>query len=187
MSLYKFAVSFLGGILKAIIGFKASGKENIPENGAFLLCTNHHSNMDPVLIAVSCKRQLTFMSKEELFKVPVLGAIITKLGAFPIRRGKGDAGAVMATLKIMRRGDATLIFPEGTRVKKGERIQINSGIVRLAIQSKAPIIPAYVSKRTVTYGKPIFYGEYAEDVKDIEKMQTLADALMDTIYGLGVK
>ena len=93
----------------------------------------------------------------------------------------------MATLKILKKGGATLIFPEGTRIKDGRRIQVNSGIVRLAIQSNVPIVPAYVGRNSVRYGEPIYYGENTDDVHDQEKMQLLSDSLMDTIYLLGEK
>lgn len=184
MNFYNIAINVVSGVLKVFMLFKIKGKENIPTDGAFLLCSNHLSAIDPVLIAAGCKRQLTFMAKEELFKVFLLGKLIKALGAFPIKRGRGDAAAVMATLKIMKRGGATLIFPEGTRMKNGERKEVSGGIIRLAIQSGVPIVPAYVTKNTVTYGKPISYIEYCEDVQDAEKMQMLADNLMDTIYSL---
>lgn len=184
MSFYNIAINVIGCVLKVCMLFKIKGKENIPSQGAFLLCSNHMSAMDPILIAAGCKRQLTFMAKEELFKVFLLGYLIKALGAFPIKRGRGDAAAVMATLKIMKRGGATLIFPEGTRMKKGERKEVSGGIIRLAIQSGVPIVPAYVTKNTVTYGKPISYDEYVENVQDADKMQALADNLMDTIYSL---
>lgn len=187
MSFYKIAAKILYGIFKVFTLFKARGKENIPEEGAFLLCSNHRAYKDAVLIAISCKRQLTFMAKDSLFKKPVLGWIIKALGAFPIRRGKGDAAAVMATLKIMKKGEPTLIFPEGTRMKNGERKQVNSGIVRLAIQCGVPIVPAYLTWNSVTYGKPINYDKYTESVHDGDAMQSLADELMDTIYSLGEK
>ena len=187
MNFYKVIVKIVSGILKVFILLRIKGKENIPSEGAFLLCSNHRSFIDPIIIAAGCKRQLTFMGKEELFKKPIIGWLIKALGAFPIRRGKGDAAAVMATLKIMKRGEPTLIFPEGTRVKNGERKQINSGIVRLAIQCGVPIIPAYVTFNTVTYGKPIHYDSYAENVHNGDIMQALADELMDTIYSLGEK
>ena len=184
MNFYNAIIKTISTVLKVCILFKVKGKENIPQEGAFLLCANHKSNIDPVLLAAGCNRQLTFMAKDELFKVPLLGSLIKLLGAFPIKRGKGDAAAVMATLKIMKKGGATLIFPEGTRIKNGERKEINQGIVRLAIQSKAKIVPAYVSKNTVTYGEPICYDEYQDFVRDEEKMQQLANSLMDTIYSL---
>lgn len=187
MSFYNIAVKVVHGVFKVFMLFKANGKENIPTEGAFLLCANHRAMIDPILIAASCRRQLTFMSKEELFKKPVLGWLIKSLGAFPIKRGRGDAAAVMATLKIMKKGGATLIFPEGTRMKNGERKQVNSGIVRLAIQCNVPIVPAYLTWNSVTYGKPINYDEYTESVHDGDVMQSLADGLMDTIYTLGEK
>ncbi len=187
MNFYKVVVKIVSGILRVFILLRFRGKENIPSEGAFLLCANHRALHDPIIIAAGCKRQLTFMGKDSLFKKPVLGWLIKALGAFPIRRGKGDAAAVMATLKIMKKGEATLIFPEGTRVKKGERKQVNSGIVRLAIQCGVPIVPAYVTFNSVTYGKPISYDEYADSVHDGDVMQSLADGLMDTIYSLGDK
>ncbi len=187
MKFYKFILKLARGILKVFLLFKEKGVENIPSEGAFLLCANHNRNMDPVLIAAACRRQLTFMAKDELFHIFILGKFIKALGAFPIKRGRGDAAAVMATLKIMKRGDATLIFPEGTRMKKGVRKSVNSGIVRLAMQSGVPIVPAYVSINSVTFGKPITYDEYIDDMQNQEKMQLLADKLMDTIYGLRTK
>ena len=185
MSFYNVAIGIVGGVLKVLTFYKVRGKENIPSEGAFLLCSNHRSWVDPVYIAAWCKRTLTFMAKEELFTVPVLGGIIKLLGAFPIKRGRGDAAAVMATIKIMKKGGTTLIFPEGTRMKKGERKQVNSGIVRLAMQAGVPILPAYVSRNTVTYGKPIYYNEHIENAQNTEAMQKLADELMDNIYSLG--
>ena len=184
MKFYSFAVKVVKGILKVFLLFKSKGSENIPTEGAFLLCANHNSNMDPVLLAAGCKRQLTFMAKDELFHIFFLGRLIKALGAFPIKRGKGDAAAVMATLKIMKKGGATLIFPEGKRMPRGERKSVNSGIIRLAMQSDAKIVPAYVGRNYVTYGEPISYSEYVDDMKDIEKMQNLADSLMDVIYSL---
>ena len=89
----------------------------------------------------------------------------------------------MATLKILKRGDATVIFPEGRRMRHGERKEVNPGIVRLAIQARVPIVPAFVGKHTVTYGEPIVYSADT-DVRDGEKLRVLADELMDTIYGL---
>lgn len=182
MNFYGILTKLIRGILSVFILFKVSGSENIPRDGAFLLCANHHSNMDPVLIAVASKRQLTFMAKEELFKIPVLGKLIKALGAFPIKRGKGDAGAIMATLKILNRGGATLIFPEGRRVKRGTRIEVNPGIIKLAMRSGVPILPANVGKNSVTFFKPVDYSEYAEFEKDSELMRKLTDGLMDTIY-----
>lgn len=185
MKFYNTVRSAVCSILKVVTLFKVKGTDNIPNEGAFLLCANHRSFIDAIYVAASCKRQLTFMAKDELFKVFILGKLIKALGAFPIKRGRGDAAAVMATLKIMKKGGATVIFPEGTRMKNGERKQINQGIIRLAMQANVPVIPACVTRNSVTYGKAISYEEHIEDMQNSEKMQFLADNLMDTIYSLG--
>lgn len=185
MNFYHFAVRVVNGVFRVFLFFKVKGKENIPKEGAFLLCSNHRAYIDPVLIAAGCKRQLTFMAKDDLFKKPVLGWLIKSFGAFPIKRGKGDAAAIMATLKIMKKGGATVIFPEGTRMKKGVRKRINSGIIRLAVQCNVPIVPAFLTANSVTYGEPVSYEKYSDDVQDCDVMQHLADELMDTIYSLG--
>lgn len=185
MSFYNLAVKIVNGILRIFIFYKVKGNENIPIDGAFLLCSNHRAYKDPVLLAAGCRRKLTFMAKDDLFKKPFLGGLIKALGAFPIKRGKGDAAAVMATLKIMKQGGATVIFPEGTRVKDGSRKRVNSGIVRLAMQCRVPIVPAFLTNNSVTYGKPIYYDEHTESAQNGEVMQRLADELMDTIYSLG--
>lgn len=187
MNFYKIALPVVKGIFKVIFFFKDKGGENIPREGAFLLCANHRAYRDPIFLAAGCKRQLTFMAKESLFNKPILGWLIKSFGAFPIKRGKGDAAAVMATLKILKKGGATLIFPEGRRIKDNSRPQVNSGIIRLAIQSNVPIVPAYVGKTFVVYGEPIYYDANTEDVHDANAMQSLADSLMDTIYSLGEK
>lgn len=185
MNFYKFALGVVRGLLKVFILFREKGRENIPKEGAFLLCANHRAYRDAVFLAAGCKRQLTFMAKDSLFTKPILGWLIKSFGAFPIKRGKGDAAAVMATLKILKKGGATLIFPEGMRIKDKSRIQVNSGIVRLAIQSNVPIVPAFVTGNSVTYGEPIYYDGHTEKVHDTDAMQLLADSLMDTIYSLG--
>lgn len=185
MSFYDTAVKTVRFVFRIFILFRRKGTENIPKEGGFLLCSNHRSALDPVLLAAGSDRRLTFMAKEELFDVFLLGKLIKALGAFPIKRGRGDAAAVMATLKILKRGGATLIFPEGTRVKDGVRKEINPAIIRLAIQSGVPIVPAYVTGHTVIYGTPINYSDKAEYVQDAEKMNEMAHSLMDTIYSLG--
>ena len=85
--LYGFAKILMRIVLAVCLRVKVSGKENVPREGAFILAVNHKSNYDPVVAAVYCPRQLTFMAKEELFENPVFGRLIKRLGAFPVSRG----------------------------------------------------------------------------------------------------
>mgnify|MGYP003296614562 CR=1 FL=1 len=76
MNFYKFALGVVRGVLKVFILFREKGRENIPSEGAFLLCANHRAYRDAVFLAAGCKRQLTFMAKDSLFKKPILGWLI---------------------------------------------------------------------------------------------------------------
>src|SRR5690606_10964952 len=91
------------------------GIENIPKEGAAILCSNHISELDMFFIGYRIKRLVRYMAKEELFKNPLLRFFITRLGAFPVKRGKGDVGAIKTSLRLLSEGHIVGIFPEGTR------------------------------------------------------------------------
>lgn len=87
MKIYVFCRDILRAIFTLLYRFEAVGTENIPKEGGVLLCSNHKSLLDPISVGIKVKRQVKFMAKEELFKVPVLGWLITQFGAFPVKRG----------------------------------------------------------------------------------------------------
>lgn len=190
---YSLASFFVRAFFRIVFFMRVEGKENVPMDGGLLFCANHQSNWDPPAVAAAFPRKISIMAKEELFQKPLLGRLIKALRAFPIRRGKGDAGAVMATLKLLGSGDATLVFPEGTRVRSEEerKREINPGIIRIAIKARVPILPCYTNGKyrpfgglKVTFGKPISYEEYYDEAPDKETLQRLANELMAAIYSL---
>ncbi len=169
---------------------KVEGRENVIGGGA-ILAANHSSNWDPVLVAATCPRSLAFMGKKELFKNKLIGFLLKKIGAFPVNRGKGDIGAVKTALTILKNEKLMIMFPEGTRVKRGEKIEAKPGVVMISTHSKVPVIPVNISgnfrwmaKVKVTYGDPIYLDEYYDEKLTIEKMQDLADSIMNNIYSL---
>lgn len=186
--LYGFAKAVVRAYLRICHKIKVTGEENVPSGGAFILAVNHRSNYDPVIAGVYCPRQLTFMAKEELFETPVFGALIKRLGAFPVSRGKGDVGAVKCAFGILKSGRALLMFPQGRRVKKGERGKAHTGVAMIAHKMKVPVIPMCISgdygfrkKIFVTFGQPIEFSEYYDRKIDAETLQALADSVLDNI------
>ncbi|MCL2388534.1 MAG: 1-acyl-sn-glycerol-3-phosphate acyltransferase [Defluviitaleaceae bacterium] len=123
--------------------FEISGPENIPKEGAFILCGNHISAFDPIALAAFSKRQLTFMAKKELFKFPPLGAFLRALGAFPVDRKATDMNAYRHTLKLLKDGNGFLIFSQGTRMKDFDNAK--AGVAVFALKSGAPIIPVGIT------------------------------------------
>ena len=88
--LYAFLVKIVRPIVRILYRVKVFGLENVPKTGGYIICPNHTSNMDPVLLAITFERQIYFMAKAELFRNSVLRKILKVLGAFPVERGKGD-------------------------------------------------------------------------------------------------
>lgn len=157
---YQIIKTIARGLNFIMYRFEVTGRENIPEDGAFIICGNHISAYDPIAIAVFSKRQLTFMSKAELFKFPPLGAFLRRLGAFPVNRGTTDMTAYRTTMKVLKEGKGFLIFSQGTRMKDFENAK--GGVAVFALKSGAPIIPVGIigpvkfrGKIKINFGKAI--------------------------------
>lgn len=165
MSFYNFARKVCVICLRMWFKLHVKGIENIPPCGeGIILISNHQSNLDPVLLGVYIKkRKLFFMAKQELFKVPILAPIIKKLGAFPVKRGRKDIGAIKKAEEIVNSGKILAMFPEGGRSKTGKLLRPKVGAIKIAISTGKKILPCsicYSGKRFrsniyVEYGKPI--------------------------------
>ncbi len=189
---YRVAVALARFIYFFIYRIKAEGTENIIENGGVIYAANHKSCADPIIVAITSKRQLTFMGKKELFKFKPYGRILRALGAFPVNRGKGDVGAVKTGLKILQEEKVMMIFPEGKRIDKGEIVPAKPGVAMFAIHAKVPVIPITIvgeyklwHKLTVIYGKPIYFDKYYGEKLSTEKLTELSQSVLDTIYEKG--
>lgn len=188
---YKVCRAIVRFVMLFVFRFEFSGRENIPESGGVIIAYNHRSNWDPIIAGLSSPRQLTFMAKEELFRIPLFAWLIRKLGAFPIRRGKGDVGAVKASLSILKSGKCMLMFPEGHRIKDGKIVKAKAGVAVIAQHAQVKIVPACISgeykwlhKIKVTYGKPITLEEYYDQRLEQKKLQEIADGVLNTIREL---
>jgi len=121
-----------------------TGREHIPGRGAVLLAANHRSFLDPWLVAVCARRPIYFMTKRELFDTRLQGWFLNALGAFPVCRGESDETATETARLLLERGEAVLIFPEGTRTRSGSLRRPKRGIGRLALETGAPVVPIAV-------------------------------------------
>jgi 1-acyl-sn-glycerol-3-phosphate acyltransferase len=134
-------------IFKLLFHYKVKGKKNLPKEGAYIVCPNHLSNADPMLVSMTQKRQIYYMAKAELFKNPIASAMIRELGAFPVERGAGDGKAIETAEEVVKDGRLLGIFIEGTRSKTGEFLRPKSGAAVIAFQTKTPVIPVCVTPK----------------------------------------
>ena len=120
------------------------GRRNMPENGPVVVACNHQSAYDPVLIGLASRRYLSFFARATLFKNRYFKALIESLDAIPIdNKGLGKEG-LQATLSLLDRGKAVLVFPEGERTHDGELEPFKPGISLLIKRMKAPIVPVAI-------------------------------------------
>jgi glycerol-3-phosphate dehydrogenase (NAD(P)+) len=120
------------------------GREHVPDGGV-VLAANHRSFLDPFAIGYCINRPIYFVAKQELFDNPILGWILNCMGAFPIRRGGADEESMATALRLLERGEAVVIFPEGTRIRTGSLGKPKRGVGRLALQSGAPVVPVAIT------------------------------------------
>ncbi len=126
-------------------GVQSKGAENIPERGPFVVLANHASFLDPYMIGYTSQiRQVGFMAKEELFRNPFFGWIISRCGAFPVKRGAQDALAIQRFHDFLDSGKPLCLYPEGTRTLDGELQPAKKGVGMLLYNAKVPAIPAYI-------------------------------------------
>ncbi len=164
--------------------------DNIPAmKGGCVIACNHQSYADPPMIAAVIRGKFSFMAKEELFKNPFFGWLIRRCGAFPVSRGSGDDTPIRMSVEAIQKNRFLVIFPEGTRSKDGVIGRMKSGVVLIAAQANAPVLPV-----CIRYGEKhrvdINIGELipAEDVhideEDRHSMRRAAKRIGDSLLSL---
>lgn len=174
-------------VYKLLFRFEAIGVDNVPLEGPVILCSNHLSVMDPPTLGTPLPREIRFMAKEELFKIPLFGSFITKLGAFPVKRGGISKQSLRTALNILKDGQVLGIFPEGTRKNPGIG---KRGAATFALRSQAVVIPVAIignyrlfRKMKVVYGEPIDLSDLANDDSP-DRMHKATERIMGRIHTL---
>jgi len=193
---YLLAAAISWPVVWGLYRLRASGKEHLPEGG-YVLAANHTSNFDPWPLAMPLypRRAVRFMAKSELFN-PILKPILVGGGAFPVRRGEADIEAIRRAVELVREGEIVVMFPEGTRRRKGLRkkyqARAHTGAARIALLADAPLVPAAIKGTDrltrlgplrVAYGEPI----PVEDLEGLEPARAAREAtdrLMARIHEL---
>ncbi|MBD3170171.1 MAG: 1-acyl-sn-glycerol-3-phosphate acyltransferase [candidate division Zixibacteria bacterium] len=153
---------------KLFFGYEVLNPEYVPDNGPFIIASNHVSYYDPNLVGTASPRACHFMAKKELFTNKKIGWILRNVNAIPVNRQAADIESIKTVLSVLKKNEGLVMFPEGTRSRDGKLGKVKSGIGMIAVRSGAAVVPAYIKnsekpfknrltgKRViVTFAKPI--------------------------------
>lgn len=189
----------IGAALSALVctlfgRWKVIGRDNIPKTGGVLLCGNHVSYMDPPALGSASSRQVHFMAKSELFEIPVISLFIKGFGAFPVKRGTADRGALKKAGELLQSGKVVGMFPEGQRSLDGTLLPSEPGVGMIVLRAHVPVIPVALvntekllpphslflkfSRVKVIFGEPIplddLYGQSGREAVEEVGRRTMA-------------
>lgn len=132
-------------VLRTLFGFRVEGSDHEPASGPLLIVSNHVSDLDPLVVGAALRRRVNFMAKIELFGPPLLRWWVSACGAFPVRRGEADRQALRTARALLERGEALVMFPEGTRGASLRDLRPpEPGAALLALRTGAVILPVAV-------------------------------------------
>jgi 1-acyl-sn-glycerol-3-phosphate acyltransferase len=150
---------------------RVEGRERIPTFGPVLVCSNHQSHFDPVLVGLCSDRRMNYLARDSLFRIPGFRQLIDYYDAIPIDREGTALAGLKETLRRLKRGEMVLIFPEGSRTYDGEIAPLKPGFLTLARRAQAAVLPVgidgafdvlprhrccpRVATICVTFGEPI--------------------------------
>lgn len=194
---YRFIRGFFGGFFKLLYRVKIVGRENEITDKPYIVCANHTSLMDVVMLVISFKGQINFMAKKEIFKVPILRSFVKAMGGFPIDRKGSDVAAIKKTISMLNEGNNIGIFPQGTRCpfKNPRDTEVKDGIGMIASRAGVGFMPVYIKtkreklslfRRTkIVIGEYISPEELACDKTGREKYAHISEYVFDKVCALG--
>ncbi len=129
---------------RAYFGLRLRGTEHIPREGALVIVPNHQTYADPPLVSIPVRRPVYYMAWSRLFDIPVFNRVIRMLRAFPVDIDARDARATREAVRLLQRGAALMIFPEGERTADGRLRRFKPGAFRLAVSLAVPVLPVTI-------------------------------------------
>lgn len=191
----RFLYTCLGGI-------RFEGREWVPRKGGVLITPNHISDADPTAVGLALPRACYFMAKEELFQIRLLGPFLRVMRTFPVRRYSADRGALARAERLLRQGEAVVIFPEGRLSEDGSLQELLPGALLVAQRTGVPIVPTIIegTDRLIPYGQlmprhagrrivirfgpPVTFAELAGGQQGSEALRVAAQRLREILLEL---
>lgn len=196
--LYRVVYALFAEIVGFIFRVHVVGRENEPDKGGFMVCANHTSATDPVVVCYAFrKNQIRFMAKKELFKIPIVSWLVGLMGAFPVDRSGNDVGAIKKSVAMVSEGKCMGIFPQGHRYPAVDprTTPTKNGAALIATKAGADIVPVYIARKNNTHklfrrtwviiGEPIPFSQLNYDPEASGEYARITDIIFDRICTIG--
>jgi 1-acyl-sn-glycerol-3-phosphate acyltransferase len=196
--LYRIGYTLCNLVGKVAFDFKVYGRENLIEDGAAILASNHQSYLDPPCIGMACRNDIYYLARNTLYQRPLIGPLLKRLNTVPVDRDRGDVSSIKTIIRLLRSGHRVIIFPEGTRSSDGKLQPARAGLGMIIAKTLAPVVPIRVFGSfealprvgglklrpvSVVVGKPMRFSE--DDLKgDRDAYQKLSNQVMEKIASL---
>jgi 1-acyl-sn-glycerol-3-phosphate acyltransferase len=175
-------------------------RERMIQTGPVILAMNHQSYLDPPLAGITCDRAIYFLAKRTLIDVPVLGWLLPKLNVIPVNQEGIDRSALKALIRVLKSGNAALVFPEGARTLDGNLQPAQPGLGLVIAKTLAPVVPMrifgahealprgggglHLVPITIVVGEPIFFTAADLGSRGKDLYGRLSQRVMDAIAAL---
>lgn len=200
---YRIFKAILGPILRLLFRIRVEGIDRVPSDGPVILASNHHSFSDSIFLPLVLRRRVTFVAKAEYFEQRKTAWFFKAMGQIPVRRGDGPAAqrALDAAADVLKAGGVFGIYPEGTRSPDGRLYKGRTGVARLALDSRAPvvgvamigtreaqpigkIVPKFFSPITIRFSRPLRFDRYQARRDEPLVLRQITDEIMFEIREL---
>jgi 1-acyl-sn-glycerol-3-phosphate acyltransferase len=184
-------------LARTFFDFRVIHRDRIIEEGGAILAMNHQSYLDPPLAGIACRREIHFLARKSLLQWPLLGSVFPKVNVIPVNQERADMSALKAVVKLVRAGDCTVIFPEGSRTPDGRILPAQPGLGLVIAKTLAPVVPMRIfgareafpragtprlfTTITLVVGEPIWFREADLVGEGKELYQRLSDQIMARI------
>lgn len=195
---------WLGYHLSRLVGrcffrFRVIHRERMLQSGPVILAMNHQSYLDPPLAGTTCDRAIYFLARRTLLNVPLLGWLLPKLNVIPVNQEGIDRSALKTLIRVIKAGNAALVFPEGSRTLDGNLQPAEPGLGLVIAKTLAPVVPMRIFGAhealprdgglqfvpiTIVVGEPIFFTSTDLDLLGQDLYERLSQRVMDAIAAL---
>lgn len=180
--------------------FRVIHRERMIQSGPAILAMNHQSYLDPLLAGITCDRAIYFLARRTLLDAPLFGWLLPKLNVIPVNQEGVDRSAIKTLIRVLKSGNAALVFPEGSRTLDGNLQPAEPGLGLVIAKTLAPVVPMRIFGAhealprgggglhfvpiTIAIGEPILFNATDLGPPGKNLYQRLSERVMDAIAAL---